>query len=450
MQQPFPGHLPPRRASLWLAILLAPMLAAAENWPQWRGPSSNGSSTETGLPDSCDPALAKWVTTLPGASYATPVVWKDRVFVTSTDPASHGLLALCLNARDGKILWQQRLGDEIKAPQNNGATPSPITDGKQVGFLFGSGDLAALDLDGKLLWSLNLVKDHGNLCTKFGYSSSPLLWHGVLYVQILRRSKPYSGTVGTDQPLDSLVLAIDFLSGKELWRHVRKSPAIDESCESYTTAVAYENPLRNELLIQGGDCLSGHDPATGDEFWRYDYNPRRDKIWRLIPSPVVCGERIVALTPRGGPMFALRGGGNGLLKPEDLTWTYDERTSDSGTPLFYQGMIYVLQSDKNDPWSRSTQSSPGIFLLVIDPATGKESGRCQIAKGGAWRGSPTGADGKIFIMSEDGEVVMVAAGLHAKVLTRADFGDGPACATIAVANRGLFIRTASKLTFIAK
>ena len=151
------------------------MLAAAENWPQWRGPSSNGSSTETGLPDSCDPALAKWVTTLPGASYATPVVWKDRVFVTSTDPASHGLLALCLNARDGKILWQQRLGDEIKAPQNNGATPSPITDGKQVGFLFGSGDLAALDLDGKLLWSLNLVKEHGNLCTKFGYSSSPLL-----------------------------------------------------------------------------------------------------------------------------------------------------------------------------------------------------------------------------------------------------------------------------------
>jgi outer membrane protein assembly factor BamB len=434
---------------LILAILMFPALAGAQNWPQWRGPDSNGSTTGTGLPDSCNPATAKWSIPLPGPSHATPIIWNDRIFVTSPEPASKGLLAICVGARDGKILWQKRLGNEIKAPQNNGATPSPVTDGKRVCFLFGSGDLATLDMDGNLLWSQNLVTSHGNLSTQFGYSSSPLLWNGTLYVQIMRRTKPYSGPAGSDQPLESLVLAIDILTGKELWKHVRHTTALEESRESYTTPVPLENHTRNELVLLGGDCLSGHDPSTGSEFWRFEYNPKKETIWRVIPSPVTCGNLIVAATPRGGPLLALKAGGNGLIKPETLAWTYDERTTDSGTPLVYQGMIYVLQSDKNDPVSRGAKSSPGIFLLVIDPATGKEAGRCKIAAGGAWRASPTGADGKIYLMSQDGEVVVVTAGPNGHVLSRADYADGPACATIAAANHCLFIRTAKKLTCIA-
>lgn len=436
------------RPSLVFAFLFLPLPAHGENWPQWRGPFSNGSTSETGLPEACDAGKAKWVTPLPGASHATPVVWNGRVFVTSTDPASRGLLGICVNSQDGKILWQKRLGNEIKAPQNNGATPSPVTDGKRVGFLFGSGDLAALDMDGNLLWSQNLVKEYGNLCTKFGYSSSPLLWNGTLYVQMLRRSKPYSGAAGTQQPLDSLIVAIDFSTGKTLWKHIRKTDAVDESCEAYTSPVPFENPTRKELLVQGGDCISGHDPATGDEFWRLEYNPQRETLWRLIPSPVTLGDLIVATKPRGGPLLALKGGGKGAL--DALTWTYAERMSDSGTPLVYQGLLYVLQSDKNDPWAKGINSSPGIFLIVIDPATGKEAGRCQIAKGGAWRTSPTGADGKIYVMSEEGEVVVVAAGAKGQILSRADYADGPACASIVAANTCLFIRTASKLTCIGK
>ena len=433
---------------LALAIMLFPALAGGGNWPQWRGPDSNGSSAATGFPDSCDPAKAKWTVALPGASHATPIVWDDRVFVTSPDPASKGLLAICVSARDGKILWRQRLGDAIKAPQNNGATPSPVTDGKHVCFLFGSGDLATLDMDGKLLWSKNLVKSYGKLAIQFGYSSSPLLWNGTLYIQILRRPKPYSNPAEAAQPLESLIVAIDFLSGKELWQQVRKSTARDESCESYTTPVPLENKSRNELLIQGGDCLSGHDPATGHEFWRLEYNPKHETIWRVIPSPVTTGDLIVAAAPRGGPLLALKAGGNGLLQPAALAWSYAERTTDSATPLVYQGMIYVLNSDKNDSWSRTSKSIPGIFLRVIDPATGKEAGRCQIAAGGAWRASPTAADGKIYVMNEDAQVVVVAAGPNGKILSRADYADGPACATIAAANHCLFIRSASKLTCI--
>jgi outer membrane protein assembly factor BamB len=360
-----------------------------------------------------------------------------------------------VNAHDGKILWQKRLGDEIKAPQNNGATPSPVTDGKQVCFLFGSGDLAALDLDGKLLWSKNLIKDYGNLATKFGYSSSPLLWKGTLYIQMLRRPKPYSGPAGADQALDSLVVALDFSTGKELWKHVRKSSAVDESFESYTTPVLLESKQGSELLILGGDCLSGHNPATGGEHWRYEYNPQRDTMWRVVPSPVtvgnlIVGDLIVAAKPRGGPLLAFKAGNKGALGADAVVWTYDERTSDSGTPLVYQGMIYILQSDKNDPWSRGSKSSPGIFLLVVDPVTGEEAGRCKIANGGAWRVSPTGADGKIYLMSEDAEVVVVSAWPDGKILSRAEFNDGPACATIAAAKGCLWIRSASKLTCIGK
>ncbi len=438
------------RAIILLATLLGPVTGFAANWPQWRGPAGNGSATETNLPDSCDPAQARWTATLPGPSHATPVVWGERIFLTSTERATKSVLALCLNATDGKILWQQRLGDDIKAPQNNGATPSPVTDGQRVWFLLGNGELVALDADGKPLWKKNLVADHGNLCTKFGYSSSPLLWNDKLYVQMLRRSKPYVGPPGIDQPLDSLVLALDPLTGKELWQHVRKTESVDESCESYTTPVAFENSARKELLIQGGDCISGHDPATGTEFWRCDYNPKRETIWRLIPSPVTVGDLVVASLPRGGPLWAIKAGAKGPVAATETAWVYDERTSDSGTPLVYQGLLHVLQSDKNDPWARGSKSSPGIFLLVVDPATGKEVGRCQIAKGGAWRSSPTGADGKIYVMSQEGEVVVIAAGATPRILSRATYDDGPACATIAAAHGCLFIRTATKLTCLGK
>lgn len=430
----------------FLAILLGhagPVMA--ENWPQFRGPFMNGSTTETKLPDACDPASAKWSVPLPGPGYSSPVVWNDRVFITSTDPATKSLLALCIDAGNGKIRWQKRLGDDIKAPQNNGATPTAATDGKHVWFLFGSGDLAGLDMDGGLLWSVNLIKDFGNLATKFGYSSSPLLWNDKLYIQILRRDKPYSGAAGGDQPLESLVLALDPLTGKLLWKHIRKTSAVDESHESYSSPVPLVINDRKELLIQGGDCLSGHDPATGNELWRHEFNPDRNPMWRLIPSPLVHGDLIFATLPRGGPLQAYKAGAGGPPVP---LWSYDERTSDSGTPLFYQGMIHILQSDKSDAWSKGSKSSPGIFLLVIDPATGKETGRCKIAPGGAWRTSPTGADGKIYVMSEKGEVVVVSAGADGKILSRTDYDDGPACASITAAGGCVFIRTASKLVCI--
>lgn len=424
-----------------LALCLLPAALSAENWPQWRGPLLNGSTTEAGLPESCDASTTRWTTPLPGPGHATPAVWQHRLLVTAADRASDGVLALCLDVRDGKELWRRRLGDDAKAPRNNGATPSPVTDGKRAWFLLGSGELVALDLDGKPLWTRHLARDHGNLATKFGYSSSPLLWDGRLHVQLLRRSRPYSGEAGVDGPLASLVLALDPLTGRELWRHERATPAVDESCESYATPVPFPQNARTDLVILGGDCLTGHDPASGSERWRFEFNPERETNWRVIPSPVAAGPRLVAMLPRGGPLVALANG--------SPLWTYDERTSDSGSPLFYQGTIYILQSDRNDPWRRGSKSSTGIFLLAVDPASGRETGRCLVAPGGAWRASPTGADGRIYLLGEKGEVVVTSADPQPRILSRTDLDDGPACATIVAAGGRLFVRTASKLTCFA-
>ena len=427
---------------LFLAVwLMLPAVGLGGDWPQWRGPFGNGSADEKNLPEDCDPARAAWTTPLPGPGHSTPVVAGGRLFLTAIDRAGGGVVGLCLDPDDGRILWRHRLGDDAKAPQNNGATPSPVTDGQTVWFLTGAGDLAALGMDGKVLWNRHLPKDYGNLATKFGYSSSPLLWRDTLFVQLLRRDTPYRGEAGADGPLPPLLLAFDPATGAEKWRHVRRSDAVDESREAYTTPVPFEGNGRAELVVLGGDLVSGHDPASGAEFWRCEYNPERREIWRVVPSPVVAGNLIVAGLPRGQKVLGFRPGAQGTIRMEDAAWTYDERTSDSGTPLFYQNRLYILQSDRTDPWNRGSKSSPGIFLLVVDPATGKELGRCQIDKGGAWRASPTGADGKIYLMNDKAEVVVTTADPTPRILSRAAYDDGPACASIV---------TAGKLTCLAR
>ncbi len=440
---------PKRVLGCMLMIAAWACVARAENWPQWRGPFFNGSTTEKNLPSSCDKANVAWTADLPGPSSATPIVWGDRIFLSSTDPKDKGLLAMCLSAADGKVLWKKRLGDDVRAPRNNGASPSPATDGSRVFFLYGSGDLAGLDMGGNLLWSRNLVKEFGNLGIKYGYSSSPLLWKGKLYVLLLRRPKPYGPGAAADKPLDSFLLAMDPATGKDIWKHVRQTDAVDEASESYATPIPCEAQGRAEILLLGGDYLSGHDPETGREFWRYCTNPAHKSIFRLIPSPVASENLIIGVVARGGPLFAVKSGGTGRLPDDAAVWTLGGRTTDSGTPLVYDGTLYMLQSDKSDPVVRGSPTSPGIFLFAIDPKTGQKKCEAKLADGGTWRASPTGADGKIYCMSEEGEVVVLAAG-DLKILSRTMLGDGPTQATIAAANGHLYIRTANRLHCIGK
>ncbi|MDQ3814938.1 MAG: PQQ-binding-like beta-propeller repeat protein [Armatimonadota bacterium] len=413
--------------------------ARAENWPQWRGPALNGSTSETGLPDVLDTEQTlAWESPLPGPGAGTPVVWEDRIFLSALDKKTKNLLALCLDRKSGKILWQKEIAVGYKTNRlNDMASPSPITDGERAYFYYGTGDLAAFDFDGKLLWSRNIQKDHGTFNVLWIYGSSPLLYKGKLYVQVIHRDTPIDEPNDPAQPAQSYLLAIDPATGKDLWRHTRKDDAKAESKESYATPIPFEAGERSEILIVGGDAITGHHPETGEELWRVGgWNPNKIGHWRIVPSPVVSNGLVIVCPPKGGAVFAVKPEGKGEITDTAVVWKNKEFTSDVCVPLYYQNNLYVLDGDKK-------------IISCVDPATGEKKWSHALGGGRVLRASPTGADGKIYCMNEGGDVWVLSAS-EAKTLSQTSLGGGTARSTIAVAQGQVFVRTADKLYAFAK
>ncbi|HXG47746.1 MAG TPA: PQQ-binding-like beta-propeller repeat protein [Methylomirabilota bacterium] len=423
-----------------------PMLPAA-NWPQWRGPAFDGSSPESDVPAAFSKTEhVKWAADLPGPAAATPVVWGDHVFVSSTDRQARSILAMALDRKTGKLLWKHEVAPAFgQDDRSNYASPSPATDGQRVVFFYGTGDLVAFDFAGQKLWSRNLQKDYGPFAFLWTFSSSPLLHDGRLYMQVLQRDVPVNGRGRSDGPNESYLLALDPKSGKELWKHIRPSEARQESLEAFSTPVPAQLAGRQEILIAGGDCISGHDPVTGKELWRWGtWNPTRITHWRLVPSPVAGGNVALACGPKGAPVFAVKGGQNGAFTNDSaLAWTTREHrdvSADVSTPLFYKGWFYVLNSDKRN-------------LSRIDPATGRIHWTGAIDSRAKIEASPTAAGDKIYVMNHRGDVFVMAAGDEFKVLHTAamgDEGDKDLRSSIAISQGQLFIRTGTRLYCIGK
>jgi outer membrane protein assembly factor BamB len=280
---------------LWAitAVLVTSVPVRAADWPQWRGPSFNGSTDEKNLPDSwSDTENIAWVSPLPGPSGATPIICKGRVFVSSMVGRGPDFVALCFDARNGRKLWERPVGsDSRRLPRNNMASPSPVTDGRHVFFLYGSGDLIGFDYEGNKLWSRNIQNEYGNLALKFGYSSSPFLHRGKLFILVIRRNTPYQRPEA-DAPLDSYVMALDPLTGKNLWKQPRPTNAFDEGMETYSTPIPFVRDGRTEILNTGADFVTAHDPETGAERWRFEYWTTKVRDSRVIPS-LVAGDGLI-------------------------------------------------------------------------------------------------------------------------------------------------------------
>jgi outer membrane protein assembly factor BamB len=421
------------------ALLLRTLSVQAENWPQWRGPYFNGSSAEKNLPsDFSKTKNVKWVTALPGTSAATPIIWEDRVFVSSGEDKAKALQAICLDRKSGKILWNEQAAVGYNVDEkSNFASPSPVTDGQVVVYLYGNGELVTYDFAGKKLWGRSLQKDYGAFAYQWTYGASPTLYGGKLYVQVLQRNEPVHGRGVADAP--SYLLALEPKTGKELWKHVRPSEARQESREAYSTTIPFEHNGRTELLITGGDCITGHDPKTGEELWRWGtWNPNRITHWRLVPSPVAGGGVVLACAPKAGPVYAFKAGLKGTQDDSALAWksTQREISSDVATPLFYQGRFYVMKGEQRPTISR------------VEPATGKVEWSGELDSRIKIESSPTGADDKIYFQNFRGEVFVVAAGEQFKLLNTipmGDEGDDELRSTIAVSQGELFIRTGHKV-----
>lgn len=423
-------------------ILSTSLPSRAADWPHWRGPYLNGSTQEQGLPDSWSlTENVRWMAPLPGPSAATPIISKGRVFISSTLKGRSELLALCFDAATGRELWRKKLGESTRqAPNNTLATPSPAADGLRVCFLYGSGHLAGLDYDGKVLWQRNIEAEYGNISCKFGYGASPLMSDGRLFVSVLHRDKAWREPINKE-PLDSFLLAMKPATGENLWKHSRATDALDESCDSYASAIAYEDGGRSEIIMIGGDYVTAHESQTGRELWRYPYATEKSTRWRLIPSVVAGDGLIFGVQPRGGnQLFAIKSGGSGTLSAEYTAWTFKGPTPDVCTPLYYRGNLYVLDGVERR-----------AVVTCFEPQTGRVKWQGKIGGNPPWRASLTAADGKIYCINEDAQAIVLAADdKELKVLSRIDMQEGPVQASVAIADGHLFIRTAGKLFCIGK
>ena len=399
---------------------------SAENWPQWRGPFLNGSTTETNLPSIWSKTEnVLWSTPLPGTGHATPIIWDDSVFVTSPDE-DENLLLFCLDRHTGKIRWQKQLavGNRV-AGRNNMASPSPVTDGKTVWVMFGTGDLAAFDFSGHPLWARNLATEYGKFVINWLYGSSPMLYHGRLYVEVLHRNPA------------SYILCLDPQTGTNIWRHIRLTDAKAESQEAYSTPMPSETARGTEIIIVGGDYVTGQDAKTGEEWWRggglRNFQHLGDA--RLVPSPVVADGMVVVSGAKRNPLLAFHDGGQGDITSSGLAWSYKKYPTDCVTPLFYQGKLFVLDGDRQ-------------IMSCLDPKTGEAAWVKPMGLREIFRASPTGADGKIYCLTEDATAVVLSAADGA-VLSTVRM-EGRTHATIAAAQGCLFVRTASHLYCIGK
>jgi outer membrane protein assembly factor BamB len=425
----------PRRhitSVIFFALVIAASTAAsAENWPQWRGPSANGLSAERNLPVRWSPTEnITWKVDLPAWSGSTPIVWGDRIFLNVAEDLKvregDNLFLWCLDRNTGSVLWKRPLGGgNHQERKQNMSTPSPVTDGRRVWAMTGTGMLKAFDLAGKELWVRDIQKDYGRFGLNWGYGSSPLLHGDALFVQVLHGMR-------TDDP--SYVLRLEAATGKTVWRVERPTPARMESPDSYTTPAVLRYANTTEIVITGGDVVTGHDPATGKELWRVNgLNPDNDGNYRIVASPVVHGELVVAPT-RERPMLVLRAGGRGDITKSHVLWSFGNGP-DVPTPVTDGTYLYVI-NDRGIMW-------------CLDPKTGKEIYGRQRLPPATYSGSPVLADGKIYITNEDGVTAVVKAGPAFEILAQNDFDDYT-LSSPAVSEGQIFIRTAKHLYCIGK
>lgn len=441
------------RAVLVALALLASGTARAQNWPQFRGPGAAGVVEGTKTPTSWDvgkPSNVRWKTPIPGLSVSSPIVWGDKVFVTtaiSSDPNArlrHGLYGdvepvndvtkhlwkvFALDKRSGKILWEKTAHEGVprtkRHPKSSQASCTPVTDGKTLVAFFGSEGLHAYDMDGKLLWK----RDLGAMTAgwfydpdfEWGVASSPIIYKDMVIVQ-------------ADIQKDSFVAAYRLKDGEPVWKTPR------EEIPSWGTPTIYEGKARAELITHATKFIRGYDPMNGKELWRLGPNSEV-----TAPTPFVAHDLIFVTNGYRGvqPIYAIRPGASGdiSLAPgkessEQIAWAKMKGGPYMPTPVVYGDFMYIV-------------SNNGI-LAVHNAKTGERVYQQRLGdKGGAYSASPVASDGKIYFTSEDGEIYVVKAGPKYELLASNTVGE-VCMATPAISDGMLIVRTMKQVLGIAE
>jgi outer membrane protein assembly factor BamB len=372
---------------------------------------------------------------LPDIDY---IIWRDTIFVTSAEEGFTSLaqgsvkgagttepdkiFLLAVNREDGSIRWRQQIdsGNQLFRKQNS-ASPSPITDGKNVWIMTGNGVFTCFTMDGDEVWKRDIQADYGRFGINHGYASTPLLHGQRLYIEVLHGYK-------TDDP--SYVFAVDKNSGKTIWKVERPTDAVSESPDSYTSPQVVSVDRNLQLVISGADYVTGHDLDTGEELWRIGgFNPGNNPFNRTIASSLVIDGNVFTTSTRGRPFIGFRAGGSGDITGKNELWT-NNLGSDVPTPTTDGRYIYILKDNGT--------------LTCLEALTGKVIYESQRIETGTYSSSPLLADGKLYCINEEGATTVVKAGPSFEILGINKLDSHTLASPVAVDNQ-IFIRTGNFL-----
>jgi outer membrane protein assembly factor BamB len=419
----------------------------ADDWPHWRGPAASGVAPDTSAPTrwtATDNVV--WKAPIAGVGISTPIVSGDRLFVTSqigagisregprlvqsgnaaemgerpigagraAAPTGKTVFVVEAFARaDGRKLWERRIdADGALTPtheKHNLATPSPVTDGTLVFALFGTGQLAALNRDGAVVWQRHLGQEYSAFDIQWGHGSSPIVFGDTVILLC-------------DHPSASYLVALDKRTGKERWKADR-----GQGRSSYSTPLIVTTAAGAELIVNSSERIDAYDPRTGAPLWHLG-----DANRFPVPSPVFHDGVIYASRGyRSGPYMAIKPGGRGDVSTTHVLWSVPTGAPYCSSLLYYDGIVYMA----NDV---------GV-LTAVDAATGKRVWQERVD--GIFSASPVGAGGHVYFASEDGDTVVVKAGRTPQVVARNDVGERM-LASPAISDGRLYLRTDNHLIAI--
>ncbi len=442
LRRPVPGLLS-------ISILVAAGAFGQERapWPSFRGPAASGVADGQAPPLEWNAETGRniaWSADIPGLGHSSPVVWGDRVFVTSalsdnpnpvfrygtdgrmdrrTDRERNRWFVHAVDRDSGALLWSREVSAGVpevqRHPKNSYASATPATDGERVVVLVASGDLSAWDFDGNRLWAAQLGPINAgasyDTTYEWGAASSPVLW-GDFVIAL------------ADQQEGSFLAAFDKETGEVVWRVER------DLISSFGTPTVHAEGGRTQVITNGAGTMHGYDVLTGAELWRM-----AGSSFNTTPTPVVEGGLIYLTSGyRFRPIFAIRADATGDISLADGTdsnehvvWSSPRDGPYMASPLVYRGVLYVV--------------SAGGVLTAFDADTGERLYKRRIGeRGGAYTASPVAADGRIYFTSEDGDIFVIRDGPEYELLARNPMG-GVALATPAISDGQFLVRTTERL-----
>ncbi|MDB4439948.1 PQQ-binding-like beta-propeller repeat protein [Planctomicrobium sp.] len=390
----------------------------AEDWTSWRGPAGDG-TVEKGdyaVEWSADKNLS-WSIDLPSRAGSTPVVVGNKIVLTATIDTQNGIL--CYD-QAGKELWRQTIGN-VKAGKHkkaSGSNPSPVTDGKHVFVYYKSGDFAALDLSGDIVWQNNLQQAYGEDTLWWDLGTSPVLTKEHVVVACMQ-----------SLPSPSYLAAFNKMTGEEVWRVERETGAPEEAAQSYSTPVVTEFEGEEQIVVLGADFVTCHSAKDGKELWKVGtLNPDQERYFRSIASPVIIDGIVIAPYARGNTLTAIKMGGKGDVTKSHVLWTKTGLSSDVPTPTAQDGKVYLC-TDKGT-------------VACLEAKTGNEVWQTETPKHRLkFSASPVLAGDLLYLLREDATCFVVNTKEQKIVATNKLGDDEFVVSTPVLTNGQILVRT---------